>query len=691
MGANILVITRAAGHRRRADRGVAVYTVDIGQTMPPSATPGAPTTRACSPIRPPTRSWPWPRYKGVARSKIAFTSRSRPPRRRRRSKELYIVDYDGFNPRRVTVNRSLNILPTWSPDGRVARPTSPTGRACPTSSSPRSSKGRTPNLDRRSGPSPSLPRSAPTASGSPTRATGAGTWRSGSPTPTARERRARSPPAPALDTAPSWSPTGHEIAFTSDRAGHAADLRDGQRRAERAPAHDRRQLERRARPGTRPRSTQRDRLHLAPRGRASRSRWSTSRPGRCGRSRRAAGSCEYPTWAPNGRHLVFACKRGGTWQIAVADRDGPQRGDPGRRPRQQRPARLGTVPWLLATHDGGTMRPNCNAVPDGRWCLAPRGRPGPARPAAARSASPPCPPIRAQSSAPALPRRPGPRPAGVPVDAGPDVQPMGDDSARADRLLGRHRVGRRPAGRRPLRVRPGDASATKPRAHAGEARRSGCRTIARPRSRSRGTATSAGPSTTTSPSASSAPAPRVDYLVGLGVGGDRLTRSPTARSAPRPGEQRGRLGEESPRALRGDAARGGRAAGAGSEAMPRYKMIARRRHRGRWLADVWCVERWLAVVYSPSSGDAGRGPGRQQGHRAAADPGGHPAGPAPRPAARGRGDARELKRLNETLAEQNAFLRKDAAGPPAPGRGDHRHAAGDRRARVGDRGADRRA
>ena len=56
-------------------------------------------------------------YKGVARSKIAFVS-DRDAGRPRRTKELYIVDYDGFNPRRVTVNNSINILPAWSPDGR---------------------------------------------------------------------------------------------------------------------------------------------------------------------------------------------------------------------------------------------------------------------------------------------------------------------------------------------------------------------------------------------------------------------------------------------------------------------------------------------------------------------------------------------------------------------------------------------
>ena len=56
-------------------------------------------------------------YRGVARTKIAFTS-DRDATREHRSKELYIVDYDGFNPRRITVNNSLNILPAWSPDGQ---------------------------------------------------------------------------------------------------------------------------------------------------------------------------------------------------------------------------------------------------------------------------------------------------------------------------------------------------------------------------------------------------------------------------------------------------------------------------------------------------------------------------------------------------------------------------------------------
>src|SRR5207249_2481386 len=56
-------------------------------------------------------------YRGVARTKIAFVS-DRDAVPGRKTKEIYVMDYDGYNPRRVTVNRSLNILPNWSPDGR---------------------------------------------------------------------------------------------------------------------------------------------------------------------------------------------------------------------------------------------------------------------------------------------------------------------------------------------------------------------------------------------------------------------------------------------------------------------------------------------------------------------------------------------------------------------------------------------
>ena len=62
---------------------------------------------------------------GIARTKIAFTSdraltrmEGRPTSGASAGKEIYIMDYDGANPRPATANRSLNLHPNWSPDGK---------------------------------------------------------------------------------------------------------------------------------------------------------------------------------------------------------------------------------------------------------------------------------------------------------------------------------------------------------------------------------------------------------------------------------------------------------------------------------------------------------------------------------------------------------------------------------------------
>ena len=61
--------------------------------------------------------------RGVAQTKLTFASDRDGERmtgtvENRGAKEIYISDYDGENPRRVTIGFSLNITPTWSPDGR---------------------------------------------------------------------------------------------------------------------------------------------------------------------------------------------------------------------------------------------------------------------------------------------------------------------------------------------------------------------------------------------------------------------------------------------------------------------------------------------------------------------------------------------------------------------------------------------
>jgi len=52
--------------------------------------------------------------RGVFGTEIAFTARPE----RSRGKELYVVGMDGKDLRKVTANRSFNLFPRWSPDGR---------------------------------------------------------------------------------------------------------------------------------------------------------------------------------------------------------------------------------------------------------------------------------------------------------------------------------------------------------------------------------------------------------------------------------------------------------------------------------------------------------------------------------------------------------------------------------------------
>ena len=118
IGANILVVTQAGIEGGELVGDVLVHFVNNGQSMLQrhySSKPDNPRTiahAASDDIMTLTQ------YKGVAKTRIAFVS-DRDTTKEKPSKELYIVDYDGFNPRRVTVNGSLNLLPVWRPDGQA--------------------------------------------------------------------------------------------------------------------------------------------------------------------------------------------------------------------------------------------------------------------------------------------------------------------------------------------------------------------------------------------------------------------------------------------------------------------------------------------------------------------------------------------------------------------------------------------
>ncbi len=57
-------------------------------------------------------------HRGVYGSKIAFVSTGSG------NKEIYSCDFDGYNPQQVTRNRSINLSPAWSTDGRYLAYTS---------------------------------------------------------------------------------------------------------------------------------------------------------------------------------------------------------------------------------------------------------------------------------------------------------------------------------------------------------------------------------------------------------------------------------------------------------------------------------------------------------------------------------------------------------------------------------------
>jgi TolB protein len=260
--------------------------------------------------------------RGVARTRLAFSSdrdgeRLGGPIENRSIQEIYIADYDGANQRRVTVNRTLNITPVWSPDGRAIAYTS-YRRGFPDVfvsfiyqgklERPANGTDRIHNF---------LPAWSPDGSRlafTSNRDGNAEIYVSNADGSGLR----RLTNHPSIDSTPTWSPTGQQIAFTSDRSGSPQIYLVGVDGV-----------------GLRRITTE---------SYCDRATWSvapfneiayTCRSGggydikvydvASGVARQITfgeGSNESPAFAPNGRHLAFTSTRNGKTQIFTIARDG---------------------------------------------------------------------------------------------------------------------------------------------------------------------------------------------------------------------------------------------------------------------------------------------------------------------------------------------------------------------------------
>ena len=317
VGANVLVLTRAQVTGGSLAVEAQVYSVDTGQSMLARRYNGRADNPRIFAHQASDDIMTLTQYKGVAQSKIAFVS-DRDSARKKVSKEIYVVDYDGFNPRRVTVNNSINLLPAWNPDGRSLAYVS-YRQGSPDIFVAHIFEGRSANLTSGKGAQSFAPAWSPDGKRiayASNRSGNMDIWVANSDGTEAR----RVTNTAASETAPFWSPTGQEIAFTSDRGGTPQIyLMDSEGLNVR-------------------RLTTVGNWNDAPSWNPSKQYSEIAYTSRieggfeiavidlASRQVRQVtlgrGSCEYPSWAPSGRHLTFSCGRGRSWQVAVADRLG---------------------------------------------------------------------------------------------------------------------------------------------------------------------------------------------------------------------------------------------------------------------------------------------------------------------------------------------------------------------------------
>jgi TolB protein len=254
--------------------------------------------------------------RGIATTKIAFCSR------KGNAKEIYIADYDGYNAQSFTHNGTLNLSPNWAPDNsKLAFISYRTGK---------SEINLHSYLDgsRITFPIFNTFASAPAFSPDGTELVFALRSLRGDTdlyiSKLDGSDRRDITNNPAIDTSPTWSPSGHQIAFSTDR------IQTGATQIHICDA-DGSNVRRIVKEGG-----DADAPAWSPDGKWIAFHWKPYRgtsydiflaetaTGRIRQLTNSNGSNEAPSWAPDSRHIAFQSNRTGTTQLYIMLLDGSE-------------------------------------------------------------------------------------------------------------------------------------------------------------------------------------------------------------------------------------------------------------------------------------------------------------------------------------------------------------------------------
>lgn len=250
---------------------------------------------------------------GIARTKIAYVAEQEGAR------ELFVMDYDGHDPRQVTADGFLNLMPQWSPDRKFLAFTSYRSRGTQTISLLELATGKrwTMVSIRGLNITPAFSSDGKFLAFSSSRDGNAEIYKLDTMTKSLKKLTNH----PAGDLSPTWSPSKQEIAFTSDRGGGPQVYlmsEDG--------SNVRRltfQGDYNAAPAWSPRGT-----WIAHVCRTKHRRYKICLTSPDGRHRRQITSGisvdDSPSWSPDGRHLVFSSMSGGKSHLYMINTEGTE-------------------------------------------------------------------------------------------------------------------------------------------------------------------------------------------------------------------------------------------------------------------------------------------------------------------------------------------------------------------------------